>query len=345
MRLALLFAVGGCSPEPLGPAALSLLAVGDTGAPPSEVEDYRHLLDVSAAMAAEHRERPVAALVLLGDNFYPAGLRSRSVVPQVRATLVRPFCVFLALSAPRSGEVADACATPERERRPVPLFAVLGNHDYEASESPALQRAAIPRFVSNWQLGAPLAEVHELGSGVSLITFDSERLVAGEDPAPLRDALGASRGPWRILAAHRPALVLREPAPGATVEARRQLAEHRAYVERTLRAIESSGVAVHLLVAGHEHNLQILAGAPPAPPLQIVAGGGSDPRSIRGELAERRGGWKSLGFARVDLIQKAGSARLVASLYRVPDSIERLLGDRRLAARWSVDAAGRLRAE
>jgi len=343
--LALLLASVSCTEPPAGPSGFSLLAVGDTGAPPDDAEGYPHLLDVGAAMAAEHRERPVDALVLLGDNFYPDGLRSPDLLARIRATVVRPFCPFLALTAPRSAEVADACGNRGAEHQSIPLLVVLGNHDYGVSESPELQRSTIPSFVSNWRLSPALAEAYELGSGVSLIAVDSERIVAGEDVAPLRDVLRAARGPWRILAAHRPALVLRQPGTNPTPDQVQQLARQRSYAERVLGAIKASGVGVHLFLAGHEHNLQILTGDPPAPPLHVIAGGGSDPRSIRGESPRRMAGFKSLGFVRIDLVGEGDGARLIASLYRVPTSIERFFGDRRLAARWSVDAAGRVAGE
>ncbi|MEE9609326.1 MAG: metallophosphoesterase [Myxococcota bacterium] len=334
---ALLVAWVGCDRAlPPGSVMTSLLAVGDTGARPEDPSDYPNLLAVGAALAAHHAERPAQALLLLGDNFYDEGLRRDELVSRVRANLVRPFCAFVALHGPRSPEVADACETAGADRPAVAIYALLGNHDHARPASPGLQRSAVPRFVSNWRLSPALAHVYELDGGVSLIALDSERLARGEDGGPLVEALRSARGPWRVLAAHRPMFAL-----GARGDASRQ----EAYMRRVHEAIAESGVRVHLALAGHEHNLQVLAAEPPAPALHVVAGGGSDVRRIRAETPQRLAGSEALGYARIDLVAAGGEARLFASLYRVPDLPLRLLGGRWLVARWSVDRAGRVREE
>ena len=107
----------------------------------------------------------------------------------------------------------------------------------------------------------------------------------------------------------------------------------------------AADVPVHLVLAGHEHNLQVLAMLPPARLLHVIAGGGSEARSLYGPDPRRKVGFKVPGFARVDLVgYGAGNgeeARLVASLYGLPRFPWRLVSDRpRLVACWSVDRAG-----
>jgi len=338
--LLLFLAVCG-APAQAEPPQLSLLAVGDTGAPPDDARRYRTQLAVAAAMADADRADPVDALVLLGDNFYPAGLPRADLVARLRANIVRPYCRFLWLAGPRAPEVADACDLPPEARHPVPLCAMLGNHDYRSPEGPALEREALPLFLANWHLPLGAAAVYELGRGVSLVVFDSFPIFEGADGAPLAEALRESQGPWRILAAHHP-VANRDRGGEAELHAR-----YRAVV---LDAVAAAGVQVHLVLAGHEHNLQVLAMEPPAPPLHVIAGGGSGARSLKGPDPHRKAGFKRPGFARVDLVGDgsggAPEARLVASLYALPGFPRSLWSDRaRLVARWSVDRAGRIAEE
>ena len=59
----------------------------------------------------------------------------------------------------------------------------------------------------------------------------------------------------------------------------------------------------------------------------------------------RRAGLAAAGYARIDLVGDGEAERLVVTLMRVPASSLRLLGPSRLAARFSVDRAGRVREE
>jgi hypothetical protein len=339
--LPLLFVSARGAPARAEAPQLSLLAVGDTGAAPDDPEGQRTQLAVAAAMASVDRGSPVNALVLLGDNFYPAGLRRSELARRMRANIVQPYCRFLELTGPRAPEVAGACEVPLEERHPVPLFAMLGNHDYGSPESPALQRDAPRLYIGNWHMPFGAAAVYELDAGVSLVVFDSDPIYEGADAAPLVEALRASRGPWRILAAHHPI---------ADVGRESERERHARYRRVVLEAIAAADVPVHLMLSGHEHNLEVLAMDPPAPPLHVIAGSGSGTRSLHEPDPRRKVGFKLPGFARVDLVgespEDAGKARLVASLYALPGFPRRLVSDRpRVVARWSVDLAGRIAAE
>src|SRR5215472_2002649 len=106
----------GSAPPLPGHARASLLAVGDTGTPPQFASRLTSTqIAVARGMEAEDRRAPVHALVLLGDNFYYKGLQESELLLRVRENVVRPYCRFLALTAPRSEEVASACGTPGQE--------------------------------------------------------------------------------------------------------------------------------------------------------------------------------------------------------------------------------------
>lgn len=321
--LALALACG--PPERAAPngVRLSLLAVGDTGKPLDLIESLDPGRAVAAAMAAEDVRHPVDAVVLLGDNFYPDGLDEGEVKDRLRENLVGQFCHFVALTPRGEGSLREACPA-SRARHPVPLFAVLGNHDYGERESPELQRHRVPEYVASWDMPDGDAEVRELDGGVSLILVDSNRLARGEGERALQRALRRARGPWRVVAAHHPVLDAGS-ADGPRFE------------RRIERLIERAGVTVHVWLAGHEHNLQALAGEAPGPALQVVAGSGSDVREISKTRARRLFAAASLGFARLDL-ETRPEPRLVATLLEVPAPPRR--AQARAAARFEVKLDG-----
>lgn len=316
----------------------SLLAVGDTGTKrrrPAHLDGQRR---VGAALAAAHRAAPANALVFLGDNFYYQGLARGEVAERIARNLVRPYCPFFALSGPLSSAVRGACPTPLGRRRPIPVYAVLGNHDLGHAESPLLQREEIPRYLPNWRMTAGVAEAVEIAPGMSLILGEYVRLVAQQDPEPLARALRAARGPFRVLVLHQP--IATTPASLGS-----KPPSQTRYARLVSAALRRAGVRVQLVLSGDEHNLQILEMAPPFPPLHAVAGGGWNRREIDSHAEARRFAMASTGFARVDLQQGPTGARLVVSLTAVPVG---LLGSWRppeVVSRWSVDANGTVRNE
>ena len=311
------------TPDPDGRVLLSLFALGDTGDPPRRFgRAQQQQLRVARALAAEAQRRPADALLLLGDNFYPDGLHAGEVEERIRANLVEPYCAFLDLSAPLSSRVSVPCPDPVR---PIPLYAVLGNHDVETEDSPPLQQEAVPRYIANWHLWRE-PQVVELPQGVSLVLYDPSTLAKRGDFEPLLAAVREARGPWRILVSHYP-FTERKPAA---------LAQH---------ALESAGVPVQLQLSGHEHNLEIgvIEGAHPM--LQVVSGAGSDLRFPHQHLQGMRFAARLPGFARIDLIEGPAGRRLVVSLIAIREFSWQLWLPTRVVARWSVDEEGRARAE
>ena len=345
LALAAALASGGCSeregspagPEVDGEVSFSLLAVGDTG----ERREWEWMPGtqrrVGAAMEAADRQRPVDALLLLGDNFYPAGLQQAELRLRVAMNVVRPYCRFVDLSAPRSDEVAKACRRPPGERHPVPILAVLGNHDYRSPESPGLQVEVVPDFVGNWDMPAERIAVRELGGGVSLVLLQSmETVRRAKLLDDLPEAIRSARGPWRILLCHHPVTPTRSVEAHGRFEAR--------YMEEARRRIAEAGVPLQLVLSGHHHSLQIIEPSPPGPALQVVAGGGGGGLDAVAAVEGQRFGSSRHGFARIDLVRRAGSERLVVSLYTTR-SAWLPAGPSALAARWSVALDGTLREE
>jgi len=314
--------------------AASLLAVGDTGkrhALPWLREGQR---SVARGMAAEDRRRPVDALVLLGDLFYPRGIERGELVDRVRENLVLPYCRFADLGGPRSHEVAGACDEPEAQRHPIPIFAVPGDHDYESPESPDLERRGIPEFLPNWRMQDGVATTAELGAGLSLVLVDTPAAKHSRNFAAIHEALRRARGPWRIVAAHLPV------APG---DAKADL-EWRSDAP-PLEHFSLPEAPVHLYLAGHRHNLQVIEGRSPGPRLHVIAGSGATIRPIRFHYEHRRFALEQTGFARVDLVGRGDDQRLVVSLFSMPRFPIFFWAEPRLVSRWSVDRSGGVRRE
>jgi hypothetical protein len=315
---------------PLPPAAarFSLLAVGDTGHRAKRFAWLTPQRAVGDALEATHRERPADLLALLGDNFYPDGLEARELEPRIAENLVAPYCAFLDLTAPLSARVEASCPLPAARRRPVPVRAVLGNHDWRAPESPDLQQDAIPRYLANWRLQKGGAYVEEAAAGVSVVFFDSTHGRTREGLVRLTEALASARGPWRVVVAHHP---IDASPKGALVR----------------EAIAAAGVPVHLWLAGHEHNLQLGEPGAPGPALQVVAGGGSHATGLKYDLPGRRVFRRSLGYARVDLVPGGAGASedaLVVALVAVRPFPAARWRPARLAARFAVALDGTVRA-
>ena len=308
----------------------SLLAVGDTGLEPRlRLQNAQRA--VTAAMAAEDRRAAATALVLLGDNFYPRGIGRSDMVERLRANLVLPFCRFMASGRAISSALEDACPLTPAERHEVPIYAVLGNHDYGRAESAGIQQNEVSRLVPNWYMPGRLAETVEPGGGLSLVLIDSMALGRGEGAAELREALRSARGPWRVIAAHHP-LVRLDGGPD------------RRYQRLVRRAIQEAGVPVHLFLAGHEHNLELLEPRSPWPALVVIAGSGSEVRPVTTTHPGLRFAADALGFARIDVVGAGAAEHLAVSLYAVemrlwrPDRYERV-------AFGTVDREGRVRVE
>ena len=113
------------------------------------------------------------ALLLLGDTFYPDGLKPSEAEARIDVNLIAPFCTFLDLSAPLGAKAEPHCPVAKGERRPVPVLSVLGNHDWNTPESPDLERDLVPQYVANWKLEKGGAWVYETPVGVRTVMAEA----------------------------------------------------------------------------------------------------------------------------------------------------------------------------
>jgi tartrate-resistant acid phosphatase type 5 len=262
MALALLLLATLASAQPaeitLAPrtATLRLAVAGDTGEG-SEV--------VANAIARVHAESPIDAILLTGDNFYPCGVES---VDDPRWSLIRPLTNI-----------------------GVPIFPVLGNHDYCGKAVPEAQihaSALIPHWrfpAQQYALRTPVADFAFINTTPYASGFDTP--VA----AMIHATFASSHAPWRIVIGHHPVI----SSGWHGYFPRDEVARMRELIPE-LRASQ-----VDFYICGHDHHMEVLRGRM----LHLVSGAGSDPiRPIRlhaTTVFPEEIGREGIGFAVVEI--------------------------------------------
>lgn len=246
-----------------------IIALGDTGT------GGRGQRAVAAGVARRCEAEPADLLLLLGDNFYPNGVRSTDD-PQWEEKIVEPY-----------GDLG------------MPIYAVLGNHDHNGDWSAQVERSRVdPR----WRMPAPWYRASlpaPDGALVELFVLDTELFFDEDYPARAEEqlawldgALAASRARWKAVAGHHP------------------VHSNSGHGTHTMqRILEPVLIRRHvdLYLAGHDHCLQVLG--PRDGVTYVVSGGGSgddSPDEVRWEddtsFAATRGGFVALRAGAEDLV-------------------------------------------
>jgi len=170
---------------------------------------------------------PIDAIIIPGDNVYPCGVQSKDD-PHWR--VITPLTRFN-----------------------VPLFPVLGNHDY-CGDASAEINAAVP----NWDFPA---KSYSIRSDVAeLAMIDTQPFVEGGAPPAITFT---SDDRWRIVVGHHP--VISSGYHGYFP--RREVRRMRGLLPR-LRAAH-----VDLYISGHDHHQELVDGTPKF----LISGAGSEP--------------------------------------------------------------------
>ena len=208
---------------------LRIAVAGDTG---------KGTETLAAAIARVHAEAPLDAIVLTGDNFYPCGVEA---VDDPRWSLARPLT-----------------------RIGIPIFPVLGNHDYCGKSVPEAQIQAtgvVPlwRFPARqYALRTPVADF------AFLDTTPFVREIAGSSvDSMLYATFASSRAPWRVVVGHHPVI----SSGWHGYFPRKEVAAMRDLIP-ALRATRAD-----LYICGHDHHVELLRGQM----LHLVSGAGSSP--------------------------------------------------------------------
>jgi acid phosphatase len=242
---------------PLAPhaATLRIAVVGDTG----EGSDR-----VANGIAKLHARTPLDAVVITGDAFYPCGPSSTGDPQWNRVR---------ALS-----------------RIGVPLFPVLGNHDFCGKSQPAAQIGAMA--VPHWQFPARQYVIDSTVAELLMLDTTPYANARNDDAADvLRQTFaGKKTRPWRIAVGHHPIV-----SSGYHGHFPRDQHLRMVTLDPLMRRAK-----VDLYICGHDHHLELID----ANPRLLISGAGSDPvpplvphkQTIYPSEATRQ-----LGFATVEL--------------------------------------------
>lgn len=188
---------------------------------------------VARGISRVHTARALDAIILPGDNIYPCGVKSAD---DAKWSVLQPL---IALQ--------------------IPLFPVLGNHDY--CGDPDAQIAASDRF-PEWRF--PAREYVLQGGVADFAMIDTTPYVRRKARAPDIGAMFAdSKAPWRIVVGHHTIVSSGYHGYFPRREHRRMIA-----LLKPLRAAH-----VDLYVCGHDHHLELVDGRP----RMLVSGAASEP--------------------------------------------------------------------
>lgn len=245
-------------------ATLRIAVTGDTGDGATEV---------AKGIAALHAKAPLDAIFLTGDNFYPCGVSSeRDPRWKINAPLTRIG---------------------------IPVYPVLGNHDYcgKAGPDPQVRATGV---VPNWHLPA---RQFALRTPVADFTFvDTTPLVRGRKSAvetAIRTGFGDSKK-WRVVVGHHPVISSGYHGYFPRDEVRR--------MRKMIPALRAARADMY--VCGHDHHVELLRGRM----VHLVSGAGSKPippiKLRTSTIFPDQIRMERIGFAVVEISERAIRVRM-----------------------------------
>lgn len=213
---------------PLPDGTLRLAVTGDTG---------EGAAAVAKGIARVHAAEPLDAILLTGDNFYPCGVTSERD---------RRWSVNLPLTAIG-----------------VPVFPVLGNHDFCGRADPDAQVRATG-VIPNWRFPARQYAVRTPVADFAFVDTTPFVRGAGNRVAPaIREVLAGSKKRWQVVVGHHP--VISSGYHGYFP--RKEVAKMRTLIP----ALRETGA--DLYICGHDHHVELIVGRM----LHLISGAGSSP--------------------------------------------------------------------
>ena len=265
-----------------------LLAVGDTGT--AEAEQ----LHVAAAMETvcnRAKDKPFDGILLLGDNFYPAGVAS-TTDPQWREKFEKPY--------------GSPCLAG------LPVYPVLGNHDYRLSPQAQIDYFAVqPR----WRMPGRFYSV-DFGPVARLVALDTNRFDWCGSPGNcvfdfMKSRLSTAKGAWKIVTGHHP--MGSSSTHGPAYDGR--------FFALTVRSSVCDGADFYL--SGHAHQLEHLQFEGCRADFIVAGSGGADLGQVRDPGKETKFLKAVHGFTTLELtpskatvVFHASSSPEVPEIYR-----------------------------
>lgn len=294
-------------------APLNVLLIGDAGEPGAELSGNARWMAATADELSA-RGTPVGLLLFLGDNFYPNGLNHENPAKrtQLIADVLGPHDALLRRLGRQNvhaiaGNHDYYCGTVLK----IPYGACDLGNGYEAAIDRWTYHYHFPALVRR-------ATAVGARDSVDFILFDSALLLTQDEPRwrvvldslerLLRSSAAAPGVSWRVLAAHHSPYSVGEHAGyrlwmkkerrvgyiGNCFEDRQDplkyveelvseqdncTRRYRAYTDSLMRVIGRSGAKIQVLVAGHDHSLQVLhypeRNGPNCPKVFVVSGAGA----------------------------------------------------------------------
>lgn len=250
---------------------LRLLAFGDSG---TGKKPQKQLADV---MAKHCQERGCDAALLLGDNIYPNGAIS-ATDQQFKTKFEEPYAAL-----------------------DFPFYVALGNHDIHLGNAGREAQIQYSQYSQKWRMPAAYYQA-ELGPAQIFVIDTNLFLSDSNQQQWLKDALAASKSPWKIIIGHHPIFsVGRHGALDSGKQGKQTL------LREWLSPILCAQQAIYL--SAHEHIMQI--NQLPCGALSVVSGAAASPRGAIGALVNAQRDTlrfyhaDQMGFTRLDLDDKA----------------------------------------
>lgn len=189
---------------------------------------------VAEGIRRVHAVTPLHAIILAGDNFYPCGVTSES---DPRWNLVRPLTTI-----------------------GVPVFPVLGNHDFCGKSDPDAQIRA-SGTIANWNF--PARQYLVRGVVADFAFIDTTSYLRHKSDPNLVDVFRSSTAPWRVVIGHHPIISSGYHGyfPRDEVKRMREL----------IPSLRASNIAFY--IGGHDHHEELIRGRM----LHLISGAGSEP--------------------------------------------------------------------
>lgn len=228
---------------------LEVLILGDTGTGDKEQEK------IAEAMNTYCQTHPLAAVVFLGDNFYPHGVKSVDD-EQWQTKFMKPYSLD--------------CL------KKLPFYALLGNHDYKGNPDAQIERRSESPA---WIMPHRFFDVR-LGKLLTLTMLDTNILdFCGFSTYCtldfMRKSLSESTTTFKVVLGHHPVVSSSTKYP-------------RKFQGNVFERLLCG--SAHYYIAGHSHHLEHLTSGTCASPLDlfVVGGGGADLYEIKTWQKETR---------------------------------------------------------